>query len=146
MRMPRKGEIYKHFKGNIYEVLAIAKHTETSELMVVYQEVEGNAVYVRPLVMFAGKVDKEKYPEVEQVYRFELQEDKPELSINDFLDLSTTKERINYLEMNRNDITSEFIGIAAHCLEFVLTSESLEDRYRELMQYLKVVERYEIKR
>ena len=81
MRMPKKGEVYKHFKGNLYEVLAIAKHTETSELMVVYQEVDGDSVYVRPLVMFAGKVDKEKYPAIEQIYRFELQEEQVVLTV-----------------------------------------------------------------
>ena len=35
---PKKGEIYRHFKGNLYEVLAVAMHTETEEMMVVYQE------------------------------------------------------------------------------------------------------------
>ena len=66
--LPKKGEVYKHFKGNLYEILAVAKHTETMENMVVYQEVDGEAVYVRPLEMFVSKVDKEKYPEVFQTF------------------------------------------------------------------------------
>ena len=73
-KRPEKGDIYKHFKGNMYEVLTLAKHTETMEEMVIYQEVEGEQIYARPLDMFISKVDKEKYPEVEQEYRFQLQD------------------------------------------------------------------------
>lgn len=146
MRMPKKGEIYKHFKGNLYEVIAIAKHSETMERMVVYQEVDGNAVYVRPLEMFAGKVDKEKYPEVMQTYRFELQDEKSKLSIMDFLDLSTATEKIQYLETMKDSLTEEFIGIAAQSLDFVENDGTLDDRYRALLQYLRTVQKYEMRR
>ena len=68
-----KGGIYRHFKGNMYKVLCVAKHTETGELFVTYQALYGNYEYfVRPYDMFCSKVDNEKYPEVNQVYRFEL--------------------------------------------------------------------------
>lgn len=145
-KKPKIGEIYKHFKGNLYEVLAIAKHTETMEDMVVYREVDGDAVYVRPLEMFVSKVDKEKYPEVLQVYRFELQDAKAKLSIVDFLDLSTSIEKIQYLETMKDSVTEEFIGLVAQCLDFVENDGTLEERYREVLQYLRTVERYEIRR
>ena len=145
-RIPKKGEIYKHFKGNLYEVIAIAKHTETKEMMVIYQETEGEAVYARPLEMFVSKVDKEKYPEVLQVYRFELQDQKSKLSIMDFLDLSTATEKIQYLETMKDFLTEEFIGIAAQSLEFVENDGLLDERYRALLQYLRTVERYEKRR
>lgn len=145
-RTPKKGEIYKHFKGNLYEVLAIAKHSETMEDMVVYQEADGEAVYVRPLEMFVSKVDKEKYPEVLQTYRFELQDKNSKLSIMDFLDLSTATEKIQYLETMKDSITEEFIGIVAQSLDFVENDDSLEERYRALLQYLRTVERYEKRR
>lgn len=63
------GSKYRHFKGHIIEVIAIAKHTETLEDMVVYTH--DNEFWVRPYSMFQEKVDKEKYPDIKQVYRFE---------------------------------------------------------------------------
>lgn len=145
-KKPIKGEIYKHFKGNLYEVLAIAKHTETMEEMVVYKEVEGEATYARPLEMFVSKVDKEKYPEVLQIYRFELHDEKSQLSIMDFLDLSTATEKIQYLEAMKDSLTEEFVGLAAQCLDFVENDGSIDDRYHALVKYLRTVERYEIRR
>lgn len=71
-RIIKPGKIYRHFKGNRYLVLCIAMHTETLEDMVIYQDVSDESkIYARPLEMFQSKVEKDKYPDVLQTYRFE---------------------------------------------------------------------------
>ncbi len=67
--------IYRHFKGDYYLLTDVATHSETKEKYVVYRGLYGNnELYIRPFDMFFSEVDKEKYPEVKQQYRFELQD------------------------------------------------------------------------
>lgn len=74
-RIVKEGQVYKHFKGTMHRIICIAKHSETKEDMVVYTHDDDNEVWARPLDMFLSEVDHEKYPEIKQRYRFELQED-----------------------------------------------------------------------
>ena len=50
--------IYKHYKGNLYKVMATARHSETEEWMVVYQALYGErGMWVRPYKMFVEKIE-----------------------------------------------------------------------------------------
>lgn len=73
----KPGQYYRHFKGGYYIIIGIGKHTETCEKMVVYKYVdwrpgaESELIWIRPYDDFVSKVDKEKYPDSEQEYRFQ---------------------------------------------------------------------------
>ena len=70
-RKIKVNKLYRHFKGHIYKVIAIAKDSEDLSLKVVYQNISNNDVWVRDLEEFNSLVDKNKYPDVSQKYRFQ---------------------------------------------------------------------------
>lgn len=75
MRELKLKRVYRHFKGDFYLVEDIAKNSETGEDYVVYRKLYGDGgLWVRPLQVFLEKVDREKYPDAKQTFRFELQE------------------------------------------------------------------------
>lgn len=75
MREIQLKRVYRHFKGDYYLVEDLAKDSETGKDFVVYRKLYGDgSLWIRPLEMFLSEVDREKYPDCPQKYRFELQE------------------------------------------------------------------------
>ncbi len=66
------GGTYRHFKGHTYIVIGIARDSETLDDMVVYKNIDNDDMWVRDKKMFLSKVDRDKYPDIQQEYRFEL--------------------------------------------------------------------------
>ena len=164
--IPKVHEIYKHFKGNLYQITAIAEHTETGEQLVVYQALYGEfKTYARPLEMFTGKVDKVKYPEVAQEFRFELQgpeadrqkaeEDLQEPSeaelvldpmVLEFLDTDSYEQKLNILAGLHHRITDDMITTMAIACDVEVKDGPLEERFSELKSCLITLDKYECNR
>ncbi len=155
---PRPQEMYRHFKGNLYQIRCIAKHSETRELMVVYQAMYGTfEIFARPLAMFMEEVDREKYPEAKQRYRFELLQDiedeEPFVSETIPAGNEPEEEQLNidplvlaFLDSLHSRITDDMINTMAVSSDLEIKEGDLEDRYLELRNCLRTFEKFECNR
>ncbi|MDE7332429.1 MAG: DUF1653 domain-containing protein [Lachnospiraceae bacterium] len=125
--IPLPGQIYRHFKGNLYRIVTMAEHSETGEKLVVYQALYGDyAVYARPLSMFMEKIDQKKYPEAVSGFRFELQKEvigtlvsgTPQKEVSDDAE-DMVKEQTVELESTVRDEEQEELNIDPLVLEFL---------------------------
>ena len=148
---PKIGSVYRHFKGNLYEVKAIALHSETGEKMVVYQALYGEGdTYVRPYDSFVSKVDKVKYPDADQEYRFEEQkaQDSPDIDpmVMHFLETEDFEEKFTILGGLHHRITKDQIAIMAMSLDVTIEDSEVEDMYRQLKTCVDTRRRFETTR
>lgn len=214
MREVRTGQIYRHFKGGLYQIIAVATHSETNERYVVYQALYGGMdVWVRPYDMFIGEVDHMKYPDVQQKYRFELMntllnaagngdmwnsthpvaagidDDRHDTSqyaeddrqdteqyvgageqtgesvsdgqgtqiesrsadgvdtrLLDFLDAPTYQDKINYLNLIRNNIDDDLINNIAAAMDITINDGPIDTRFFSLRSCLMTKAKYECAR
>lgn len=105
---PVAGQIYKHFKGNLYKVLAVAVHTESEEKLVVYQSVDNpDRVFARPLEMFMSDIDRFRYPLIRAKYRFTLVSEPEEETNGEETKEEETKEETLNEDTKEEDVKDE---------------------------------------
>lgn len=138
-KSPMQGEIYRHFKNRLYQIVGIASHSETGEKLVVYQALYGEfGLYARPLDMFMSEVDHVKYPEIEQMYRFErvgMAGEMTYVSSNENLK-ATVIEKTQFESDFINDVNEENIEIEGKPnpdLIAFLDAESYDEKYKLLV-------------
>lgn len=152
-KSPKPGEIYRHFKGNLYQIITIATHTETEEQLVIYQALYGEfGIFARPLFMFLDEVqpgclrfvlvNKKEIQETESTTKTS----KPMFSLMDFLDAETYKEKTDIFRRMKNTLDDKTINDIAAALDIVVEETEFEDRYRSVLNCLNTMSRFECDR
>lgn len=131
-KIPRAGEFYRHFKNKLYQVIAVAKHSETGEELVIYQAMYGDfGIYARPLAMFMSEVDKKKYPDAAQNDRFERV--MPPFDAEPVHTPAQTKApETEPQTKNETETQTETEGVSDKLMEF-FDAETLEEKYNVLV-------------
>lgn len=142
---PKPQEIYRHFKGNVYQIITIARHSETKMKMVVYQQLYAPyEVYVRPLDMFMSKIDTKKYPNEKQTFRFERIDIRGEDSVEPSKESSAeTLNRILSRGKKENENEKEALRAGEKEEEFALDPGLVDfldaDSYEKKLQILSTL-------
>lgn len=170
-QIPRPGEKYRHFKNKLYQIVAIAKHSETGEEMVVYQALYGDfGVWVRPLSMFMEKVDRAKYPEAAQEYRFEritevmtseeaaasedelevmdLEEEEAPMHplLLEFLDAESAEEQLAVLQKMKGKVGQRELDSICFCLDMKPMDGEVDLQLENIKKYIRMRQHYDAPR
>ena len=148
-RTPKAGEIYRHVKNKMYQVVTVATHSETGEQLVIYQALYGDyRVYARPLSMFLEKVDSVKYPNASQSYRFErveLEGEKTEDAKMVSKESGMGDAQTGQLQSEASEETQwkqesdgDEIGVNAKLMEF-LDADTFEEKYNVLVSMRDII-------
>lgn len=135
--IPKPGQIYRHFKGHLYQIVTIARHSETLEALVIYQALYGDfQVYARPLHMFMSELDREKYSDVKQRERFELVRTANEIAMEEMQEPVQTSQAVNEIIAEpvqetapQPEVNPQAAQLDAGLEEF-LDADSFEERLR----------------
>jgi len=149
VREVKPGEYYRHFKDRLYQIVAIAKDSETEEKMVVYQAMYGEEeIWVRPYTMFVSEVDREKYPDVVQKYRFEKVEEETEANplLLRFLDAKSYRDKLELVQAWEAYADENLLEGIAAALDITLGSGEIKEKYRQIVSCLKTMEHFETDR
>ncbi len=144
----QEGQIYKHFKGDLYRVLNIAVHTETGEKLVVYQALyDEKKIFARPYDMFVSKVDKAKYPDVTAEYRFTPYNEEDNVNIDpkvlEFLDTDDFSKKLQILTDMKETVTNDMLNTMAFSMDFELKDGTTDERFYDLLNCVSLRAKFE---
>lgn len=150
---PKAGEVYRHFKGNNYEVISIATGSEDGEAQVVYKALyPPYTVYVRPLEMFMEPVNREKYPNAMQEYRFEKIDPEAEAKNAEnaidqrliaFLEAKDYQGKLDILDNMEGNVSEQTIIAMAVSMDIELNEGTIEEKFRSLRKCIQTMQMYE---
>ena len=153
--LPVPGDFYRHFKNRMYQIVAIAYHSETEEAMVVYQAQYGEKkVWVRPLAMFMEEVDHVKYPDVTQKYRFEKVEENAEevaeytmsphlLAFFDAMDEKHYDKMLEALAKLSGHASQKEIDDICMVLDMQTVGDTVAEQISEIRRHIQMIRKFD---
>ncbi|MCR5527544.1 MAG: DUF1653 domain-containing protein [Lachnospiraceae bacterium] len=154
--IPSKGERYRNSKGEELEILAVARHTESYEELVVYCPVnDPSKAFACPLPVFMKQTeaDDEQQCSLEKIADAPAEElkDSDDLSqvppmLLEFLDAETYEEKLAVFDRMKNSVTDDIIDSIAVSLDTEVEKAPIEERYRQIREILLMQEKYETTR
>ena len=153
--LPVPGDFYRHFKNRMYQIVAIAYHSETEEAMVVYQAQYGEKkVWVRPLAMFMEEVDHVKYPDVIQKYRFEKVEENEEevaeytmsphlLAFFDAMDEKHYDKMLEALAKLSGHASQKEIDDICMVLDMQTVGDTVAEQISEIRRHIQMIRKFD---